>query len=152
MRKCCIVLLLLALVVTACDDKKRYDVFRHAPIDGWDRNDTLVFDIPTFDESGTFDVLVHLRITNAFPLQNLVLNTKIETYPTHKMLTDTLHCALFNQNGRAIEQGVGFAQYTFPLKSLTIAQGDSLRIGVWHPMKRAVLQGVSDVGIEIRKR
>ena len=48
-------------------------------------------------------------------------------------------------------QGVGSYQYHFRVSEMNLKAKDSLHICVRHDMKREIMPGISDVGIEISR-
>lgn len=148
MRKAIFLLLAGLLLLSACDNKV-YDKYHHTPIAGWEKNDTLSFDIPKMEKAGNYNIDLGLRINNAFPFMGLTLIVEQTLYPSSKTLTDTLNTNLINKNGSPLGRGLSYYQYIFHVRDIGLQRGDSLHITVRHDMKHEILPGISDVGISL---
>ena len=144
--------LFLLLLATACQNDKVYDTFLHTPLSGWEKNDTLTFNIPQIRKSDVYYSGLTLRINNDFPFKSLTLIVEQTIWPSHARYTDTLNCNLIGDNGIAKGHGVSYYQYDFPIRNLHLQTGDSLHIQVRHDMKREILPGVSNIGINLSHR
>ena len=63
----------MALSLASCKDSLVYDSYSHTPIAGWEKNDTLTFDIPPLAMAGYYQEQLGLRITGAYPFMGLTL-------------------------------------------------------------------------------
>ncbi|HBN46811.1 MAG TPA: gliding motility lipoprotein GldH [Prevotella sp.] len=145
-------ILLSGLLCVACTGNKVYDHYNHTPIGGWEKIDTLKFDVSPLKKSGLYATSMGLRINNAFPFISMTLIVEQTVLPANKTVIDTINCPLVDKNGRVKGKGVGFYQYHFPVSLMTLHENDSLHITVRHDMKREILPGVSDVGIELERK
>lgn len=144
--------LLLVVLLTACNEKKVYDTFHHTPLAGWEKNDTLSFDVPGLKQGGNYLSALSLRINNAYPFMGLTLIVEQTVYPSHVVYTDTLDCELIGKNGVAKGKGISYYQYSFDVGTVNLQQGDSLHVNVRHDMKREILPGISNVGLSLVRR
>lgn len=152
MRWCCSFVIGLALLlVTSCTGNKVYDHYDHTLLTGWEEADALQFDVPPLPETGRYATRLGLRISNAYPFQELTLIVEQTVYPGKHKQVDTLACHLFDQKGKVEGQGVSFFQYHFSISQMALQKGDSLHITVRHNMKREIMPGISDIGIEMEK-
>ncbi len=60
-------------LLSSCNRHTVYDHYSHTPIAGWEKNDTLVFDIPKLTAGGMYQQFLGLRINGAYPFMNLYL-------------------------------------------------------------------------------
>lgn len=145
----CLVLLLAGL--SACRQKKVYYHFEHTPLNGWEKNDTLTYNVGPQAADCVVNEEVSLRINSRYPFQKLCLVQELEILPSHTIHHDTLICELFDKRGKMQGRGINYYQYDFHLTDLQLARGDSLHITVRHNMKREILPGIADVGIKLEK-
>ena len=150
MKKTAIALIFVSFLV-ACNEKTAYYTFHHTPITGWEKNDTLLFDIPKLKTSGNYRSDLTLRINNMFPFMRLTLIVEQTVLPLDTTRIDTLNCELIGSNGIVKGNGISYYQYSFYLTDLQLLQGDSLHIKVRHDMKREILPGISNVGIRLNR-
>ena len=150
----CIALLaaMLLLVLSACNRKLVYDRYLSTPISGWEKNDTLSYDIRPVSGTDTYDMWLGLRTSEAYPFTAITLIVEQHIYPKDTIVNDTVNCKLTDRHGNASGTGVNFHQYRFPVTELQLQDGDSIHIRVRHDMKREILPGISDVGISLRRK
>lgn len=152
MRKTFSTLIMGIIAVTAlqsCNESKVYDKYDHTPLSGWEKNDTLRFDIPRLTADGMYESTLGLRITDNYPFMGLTLIVEQRLMPADTIFTDTVKCELTDRNGKTRGKGVSYYQFRFPVTKMQLSKGDSLHIRVRHDMKREMLPGISDVGISL---
>jgi gliding motility-associated lipoprotein GldH len=144
------ILTALALCV-ACSKGRVYHHYNHTPIAGWEKIDTLSYNVPPLAERGRYDTALGLRINNLFPFVSLTLIVEQTVFPSMKQQKDTINCKLVDGNGNFKGHGISSYQYRYPVSQMQLQQGDSLHITVRHDMRREILPGISDVGIALTK-
>lgn len=143
-------------LLPSCNHSTVFDQYAHTPIAGWEKNDTLSFEVAPLAEAGTYQQSLGLRITGDYPFMSLTLIVKQTIFHNkRKVLSeckiDTVNCELIDKNGVSKSQGISYYQYNVPINLYQMHQGDSIHIAVQHDMKREILPGVSDIGIKITK-
>lgn len=145
------ILLTVATAMTSCNRKTVYDKYEHTPLMGWEKNDTLKFDIPTFQTGGRLREDIGLRINDSYPFMGLCLIVEQTIHPSKVTKSDTINCRLYDHDGDVRGQGVSYYQYSIPLTMIDISDGDSVEIRIRHNMKREILPGISDIGVKISR-
>lgn len=140
---------LAAMLLTACTGNTTYCTYEHTPMSGWEKSDFLSFPVGRVKQSGRYAVDLGLRTGSTYPFVNLTLIVDQQVFPEGTMRTDTLQCTLSDTNGESLGQGINLLQYKFRVGTLTLNEGDSLVVNVRHDMKREILPGISDIGIEV---
>ena len=141
-----------ALALAACGGSTVYDKYRPARIDGWEKNDTLVYDVPPLAAAGQYRQEIGVRISGAYPFTSLSLFVEQIVEPGHRRRVDTLTCRLYDDKGNILGRGVGSYQYDFILADVSLHKGDSLHVIIRHVMKREILPGISDIGFRIKRK
>ncbi len=141
--------IIAATALQSCNESKVYDKYDHTPLSGWEKNDTLRFDIPRLTADGMYESTLGLRITDNYPFMGLTLIVEQRLMPADTIFTDTVKCELTDRNGKTRGMGVSYYQFRFPVTKMQLSKGDSLHIRVRHDMKREMLPGISDVGISL---
>lgn len=141
--------IIAATALQSCNESKVYDKYDHTPLSGWEKNDTLRFDIPRLTADGMYESTLGLRITDNYPFMGLTLIVEQRLMPADTIFTDTVKCELTDRNGKTRGKGVSYYQFRFPITKMQLSKGDSLHIRVRHDMKREMLPGISDVGISL---
>lgn len=149
--------LTLAIAVTlvaicSCDEVTIYDNYRHIDPMGWERADTLNYDVSHVAQSGDYMEEIGLRLDDHYPFMQLCLIVEQTVIPTYVVRTDTVVCKVTTQNGTPRGHGVNYYQYQIPIGSIRLAEGDSLHVAIRHHMRRELLSGVAEVGLKIGKR
>lgn len=144
--------LVLALTLSACTSRTVYDTYQHTPMAGWEKNDTLSFGVRPVPASGTYQALLGLRTSQSYPFTALSLIVEQRILPSGRMFCDTLNCNLVGSGEGIKSQGVSHQQHLFAIRRLPLHRGDSIQVRVRHDMKREILPGISDIGIEISKQ
>lgn len=152
MRHLTLIVLTMALLCGACTGERVYDHYNHTPIAGWDKVDTLIFNVPPMLSDGRYDTNLGLRINKSYPFMSLTLIVEQTIYPGRKTYTDTLVCKLIGDDGSIKGQGISSYQYRYHVSELMLHAKDSLHITVRHNMMREILPGISDIGISLEKR
>ena len=141
---------IVMMILTACDGRV-YDTYRHTSLEGWERNDTLCYDVARMTHGGDYLVQLGLRTDYDFPFVAITLIVDQTILPAGITLRDTLDCRLIKPNSTQKSGGISCFEYNTEVRKLRLNANDSLHITVRHDMKRDILPGVSDVGISIRQ-
>ena len=143
--------------LSACNDGIVYDQYAHTPVAGWEKNDTLSFEVPPLLAGGYYQEQVGLRITGAYPFMGLTIIVQQTIYPNKAKKkekiekVDTIQCDLIDRNGITKGQGISYYQYNFPVNIYRLNANDSVHVAIRHDMKREILPGISDIGFKIQQ-
>ena len=146
------IVMCMGMVLVSCHDNTVYSQYESTPVRGWERNDTLSFDIEPMQETSLYAEEVGVRITGNYPFKGLSLIVEQTLYPSNKTTTDTLNCALIDDTGHANGKGINHFQYLFPLTTLKLNKGESVHVAIRHCMKREILPGITDIGLKLSRQ
>ena len=144
-------ILTVACGIASCDRLPIYCHYEPTPITGWEKNDTICFDIPPVSEAGSYKEELGLRINEDYPFLGLCLIVQQTVLPSGYRHNDTLNCNLIDKRGNIRGTGINHYQYTFHVNTIRLQEGDSLHIAIKHNMKREIMPGVTDIGIRVDK-
>lgn len=138
--------------IGSCTTDAIYKSHQSVPIDGWDAADPRIFNIDTLRESGNYSLLLHVRTTTmeSYDFRTLYLEVRSQ-WSDQSLRCDTVACHLSDERGEIKGDGVARYQYTFPVTKLSLSTNQTGRITVRHIMRREILEGISDIGVEIIK-
>ena len=139
---------IMTVMMVACEDVTYYH-FNHTPLYGWEKNDTLVYDIPPLKEPGKYREYISMRISESYPFKSVFLIIEQYTYPGKRVTRDTLSYNLVNAKGERTGNGISYYQYNYLLREKDFRRGDSLHITIRHDMKREILPGINDIGFKL---
>lgn len=151
-------LYILALLVSAmiglsaCESGVVFDSYSATGTEGWDRGDTIVFNVPGVESDGLYRLEIGMRATSDILFTSVTVVTEREVVPSGATRLDTLRCQLADDKGNILGRGVSRYQYDFILSDVRLRRGDSLRVAVRHVMTRETLPGISDVGLRVTRR
>ncbi|MCR4852036.1 MAG: gliding motility lipoprotein GldH [Prevotella sp.] len=140
-----------AAIISSCQLNTTYSRYQSTHIEGWEKNDTLFYEVPPVDAAGRFIQTLGIRIGDAFPFTSISLVVEQRIFPGRRSKVDTLRCNFTDDQGRLKGPGINLHQYEFPIGTIDLRPGDSLSIKVRHTMKREIMPGISDVGIQIER-
>lgn len=135
----CFLLLFLSI---ACQENTYYHFYQPVDPTGWDKNDTLIYDLPSpLPKSHSLEFLIGIRHKDSYIYRDLWLTINL----------DTIHLYLADSTGNWSGSGLGeLRQVTFPIP-LQI-KGDTIsHIRITHIMQDNPLSGIHDIGIQIRE-
>ena len=145
-------LLAVALGTASCDRKTIYTQYEHVAGNSWEKVDTIHFDVPPVTQAGTYEQTLGLRIMGDYPFMGLTITVEQTIYPRGERHQYQQDCKLIDKNGNAQGSGVSYFQYDYPIGELILNEGDSVHISVVHNMKREILPGISDIGINLTRK
>jgi gliding motility-associated lipoprotein GldH len=150
-----VLLLILMPAVVACADKDvAYHSYLYVPEKGWDKDDTLTFDVQITDTVPThYNLYVQVRNRSDYPYCNLLLLVNHNLKDSAVVVTDTVRCTLADDAGRWEGEGLGglFQAYFHADEYIARYPVGSRTVTVVHGMEDQTLQGINDLGIRIEK-
>lgn len=144
-------MLILLLVFVSCNNHTIYDQFKSIPRSGWDKDSIAFFPVFIPDTLIRYDVVVTVRNNSLYPYQNFWMFIDEKT-PTGQVTKDTVECYLADDRGRWL--GRGFSVYSMPV---LIAHQKKFHhqgyyvFGIRQGMRDDLLQGITAIGLEIKK-
>ena len=142
----------VAAIFVSCDRKTVYSHYERTPQEGWERLDTLFYEVPPVKETGTYQEFIGIRTDIGFPFQAIALNFAQDVFPQGTHYQTTKNCMLYDEGGKELGSGISRFQTDFYLTDVQLNKGDSMRICITHYMRRELLSGVSDIGIILKKK
>lgn len=133
-----------------------YSTFHHIDTEGWSHSDTVRFCLAVKDGMATDETKLLLRTVPDFPFKNLSLIVSVTAKDDNKsstprhIRTDTIECSLTDSNGRIGGKGLMHREFEYKWQGLRGIYADSVCVAITHNMQRSMIEGVEDIGIEIR--
>ena len=143
------IVLLALLILCGCQQQVTYHVFMHIYEPGWDKTDTLFFDISPIAKDGNYRLDAELRTNKDYPFKQLTIEIEQTVYPSKESFHNKIDCNLISETGVIEGDGISYFQYQFYVRELSLHQGDSVHISLTHNMKREIMPGISDVGVKL---
>lgn len=141
------------LFAFSCTNKPVAFDYCSTAVEGWEPGDSLKFHIDTLQQSGQYKLSIGVRTSssNPYPYQTLWLVVRQHWHNPSQELIDTIHLQLANGRGDPQGHGVTLYQYDYPWQTLQLQASQSADISIIHIMRREMLPGISNVGIQLNK-
>ena len=120
-------------------------------MEGWESKDTLTFSIDSLTMEDTYVLSLGIRTAVNYPFQSLWVVVKQSWNTPLRQRIDTVACVTHDTHGNALGKGVARSQQLMAVDTLQLPIGARGTISIRHIMRRDLLPGISDVGIELRK-
>lgn len=142
-----LITLALSIIITGCTGDALVHRYEHTTPEGWDRKDTLCFDLPTVDKAGYYTLSLGIRTNNNLPYKNvwIVVDSKLEN-PT-KFSKDTVNIVLTDDDGYLLGKGMRKTQTEQMVGPFMMEAGQTGQIRLYHVMTKEVIPDITDVGL-----
>lgn len=137
------------LLFTACQDMPFFTEYKSVDTQGWYATDVFVYKLPEVEENAQCNAKVCVRALQNYEYDNLALVVRM--YEGKKEVSvDSVYLKLFDENG--VSTGIGFphTEYSCDIKSKQLKPGKKYKFKISHIMRLDPLQGISEVGIELK--
>ena len=138
-----------SILCAACIRGTLMHHFEHIDPEGWDRSDTLLFQLPPITHEGHFQFDVNMRYTNSFPYKGIWMVA--ETRLNHPVAArrDTLYMEAADERGIPVGDGLNLLQLSTPLYSLHLEPGQEGTLRLYHLMRPETMPGIREIGIKV---
>lgn len=142
-----IVLAVAAWLLTACSSEVVCTAHRDLPESGWAVTDTVVLPVEVNDTTVAYDLAITLRHTDRYPYQNIWFF--MQTADGGK---DTVLAMLADDRGQWLTTRAGryYGGYVVARRNMWFTRSGRQEVKIVHGMRDERLQGVADVGVELR--
>ena len=139
----------VSLISQGCSSRTVVSEYQGLPLDGWQQDSVLTWDVDITDSLAVYDVVLSVRHTVDYPFQNIWLF--VENGQTGS--TDTLEYYLADQRGRWLGNGFGDRKEMPCLvaQGVRFAHPGTYRYAVRQGMRAETLLGVCEVGLIVEK-
>lgn len=141
------------LIATACNNDILYTNSVHLKKNQWKAADTLFYTFNSKDTLASYDFYFEIRNTTDYNMQNLYLFITAY-YPGNTYSRDTAECILAAADGKWYGKGMGKHKDNRFLfrRGVRFRKPGDYSIAVNQAMRKDTLNGISDVGILIKKQ
>lgn len=141
----------IIILFASCTDSSIYRQIKPVATEGWHKDSTVRFVVPVADTVSEFDIYIHVRNTNAYPFQNIYLFMKT-TSSRGISVADTLNLPVADDYGKWTGKSISriWENKFLYLKNIKFANSGNFIFDIQQGMRCDILNGISDVGIEIK--
>jgi gliding motility-associated lipoprotein GldH len=146
-----VTILCIIILFASCADNSIYRQSKQIADTGWHKDSIVQFVANVADTVNYFDIYINIRNTNEYPRQNLYLFVKSES-PLGNFIVDTLNLPLADDYGRWTGKSISriWENNFLFRKNVKFANKGKYIFDIQQGMRYDMLDGISDVGIEIK--
>ena len=140
----------VTVLVAACSSRTAYSEYHNVPLDGWDKDSALVFEVAVQDTLAAYNLVLSVRHGQEYPFQNIWFF--VENGLTGQ--TDTLEYYLADQRGRWLGNGFG-DKHEMPCligQNVRFSHARPYLFKVRQGMREDRLSGITEVGLTVEKQ
>ena len=142
-------LLLSSLIIASCIDGIYFHSYKPLPEEGWERRDTICFDLPQADQDFNGTLTIGLRTKAYIGMQDIVLAVEQLNDSAEVCRRDTIRYPLTDTKGDALAKGVNHHQYETEQLPISMKKGQGGFVRIHHLMRNEMVQGFTELGIKI---
>ena len=142
---------LTAVLMCNCINDTLTHQYKRLDDGGWDRSDTLVFDLPEVKVSGVYLPRVLMRSGNLFPYSKLWVCYEVNLEYPRFTDKDTVCIDIAPKNLKMVSNGLIVRTYSQDSEPIRLSAGQHGRIRIYHLMMQEEMPDIIDVGTEIRR-
>lgn len=141
--------LMIAVSLVACNWDKTYDNYRSVDVEGWNRSDTLDFNVGRIPQ-GDYEVSVGFRATSTYPFKELGFDISWTVYPSGKTTHKRVKCPIYDDSGKMVGKGgISSDDFIYRIGNISVGRADSVVVSVSHGMNQDIMPGITQVGIQL---
>lgn len=140
---------LIGLFLSSCTSNTLYHSYKPLPKEGWERSDTVCFDLPRVEDDFSGTLTIGLRTTAHVGIQDVVLAVEQCDGTGAVCRCDTVRYPLADAEGNALTGGVNIHQYETQHLPLLLRKGKSTSVRIHHLMRHETLSGITELGIRL---
>lgn len=140
---------LIGLLLASCTDGMVLHCYKPLPKGGWERCDTVYFDVPQQSKDIDGTLFIGLRTKSQLGFRDIVLAVEqcLDAPAAYKC--DTICYPLTDAEGNALTGGVNNHQFETLHLPLRLKKGQSGTIRIHHLMTHEVIFGITEIGIKL---
>lgn len=144
-----IVFILITILLGSCTKATIYHSYLNIDKEGWGKHDTLVYQLTDDSIPDTYSISLGLRTNDAYKYTDLWVVVAQDLEKKGTFVRDTVKFPITDKNGIMLGNGYAAYQQEIPVLTAkkTLAGGNTIK--VFHIMKREVITGIQDVGINV---
>lgn len=141
-------LLLSSVCIASCIGGTFFHSYKPLPAEGWERRDTICFDLPQASQNFNGTLTIGLRTKTFISMQEVVLAVEQYNKTSGTCHCDTVRYPLTDADGFALVKGVNNHQYETQHLSFSVKEGQSITVRIHHLMRNEIVQGITELGIK----
>jgi len=159
MRSKFLLLLIAVVALSSCNELLVYSDYKPIKEGKWEMSQGVDFQFSELDSTETYNMFINIRNDDTFDFSNLFLITELE-YPSGNTVKDTLEYRMAEPTGEWLGKGMGSVKENklWYKENIDFPNSGVYKVNISHAMRKNgdveglhILEGVTDVGLEIEK-
>ena len=142
-------LLLSSVIIASCIGGTYFHSYKPLPAEGWERRDTVCFDLPQASQDFNGTLTIGLRTKAHVGMKDIVIAVEQLTDSAEVSRCDTVRYPLTDTEGDALTPGVNHHQYETQHLPISMKKGQGGSVRIHHLMIPETVQGITELGIKI---
>lgn len=139
----------LSLLLASCISGTAFHSYKPLPLEGWERCDTVCFELPKAVEDINGTLTIGLRTMEHVGMQDIVLAVEQCDESAGVCRCDTVRYPLTDAEGDALTPGVNYHQYETQHLPISMKKGQGGSVRIHHLMTPETMHGITELGIKI---
>lgn len=141
--------LLLSSIILSCTGSTVFHSYKPLPAEGWERRDTICFEVPEAEADINGTLTIGLRTSANVGMRNVVLLVEQCGSQPSSCRKDTVRYPLTDADGFALSRGVNHHQYETQHLPFRLRKGQGCTVRINHLMRHEEIAGITELGIRI---
>lgn len=138
-----------AVLFASCTNATIYHAYQSIDEEGWSKHDTLVYRLPPDSVRDIYSINIGLRTSDTYRYTGLWLVIAQDLEKKGSFVRDTINYQITDKNGIMLGKGYATHQQEKPFLTIRTTPYGGRTIKIFHIMKREVISGIKDVGINV---
>ena len=140
---------LIGLSLAACTGGTLFHSDKPLPAEGWDRRDTVCFDLPKAETDIDGTLFIGLRTAANISYQDVVIAVEQHFETPSSYRCDTVRYPLTDAEGFALSPGINYHQYETQHLPFHLTKGQSSSVRIHHLMNHEVIPDITELVIKL---
>lgn len=140
---------LIGMLLASCTDGTVFHNYKPLPKEGWERCDTVCFDLPEVKEDISGTLFIGLRTAAHLGYRDIVLAVEQAGEAGEICRCDTIRYALADAEGNALNKGVNYHQYESLHLPFRMKKDHRTTVRIHHLMRHEVMPDITEIGIRL---
>lgn len=150
MVKSTVSLILTVLLLISCTGGTvQYQFCEISGNDGWERTDTLIYDIPEIEQTRNYGMHIQIRVGTQFPYRTIWIARELELDNPQMLKCDTVRIEMSNSPDLMDATGVTIFTVDREVRPIRLRKGQKGRLKLIHLMRQESLPQIHDIGIKL---
>ena len=136
-------------LLISCIEGTLFHSYKPVAGEGWERRDTVCFDLPQAAQDFNGTLTIGLRTIEHVGMQDIVLAVEQCDESAAVCRRDTVRYPLTDAHGDALTRGVNHHQYETQHLPISMKKGQGGSVRIYHLMRHETMHGITEVGIKI---